>query len=229
MMCLIARVVCFVTTVCRCVVERRLARFKCSPSQTTVSHTINTMSTPTSAQISQVTGKVVTSTLVGWKNKFLSDLHVIFSIGVDVRDEASTQLAKLGVVDPATLVSVTTAGLTRLLTDFATQIDPTLPQCMQTLFISAIPLIVKEIVVCESAIVQELESSGLCCFSSNATTPPATVTTTVTPVSQLNYIPSCDATPSPSATAATTTISVPSSPVTVTQPVVLSSGAPYIR
>ena len=231
----------FVCLVRRCspLVAQRLflaqaESFLCRPPPaTTPDSVIITMSASTTLStvaVSQVTGKVVTKALLDWKNKLLTDLHIIYSICTDVKDLAQTELTKLGAVDPATLVAVTQSALTRMLTDFATTIDPSLPQCMQTLFLSAIPLVVKEVVVVETSALNELQSAGLCCFStSSATAPASTTTTAVTPNSALTYIASCDA---PAVvTTSSPAVSMPSSPVATTTTLAVTAASPsvYIR
>jgi hypothetical protein len=85
----------------------------------------------------------------------------VYSIVVDVRDATEAQLAKLGITDAQTLLLVTQTALTGLLTNFGTLIDPPLPQCLQTAYASAVPMVVTEIIYIETSVVNAAENAGL--------------------------------------------------------------------
>ena len=180
--------------------------------------------TATSLSVAVLASKGLNAVVRDWSGKAVKDVHVLYSIAVDLRDQCQHVLQKAGITDPQTLLSVTEAALQSLTTDFISRIDPYLSDSEKAWVSSASNFVLKEVIVLETKIVNTLPSGVFGCLKSGNTT---TQVVAATPNSSLQYTPACssaDATPA----VGQITITVPASPMMQSLAGTGSSASPTI-
>ena len=178
------------------------------PNNSPMTATVASMSIAVLAQ------KVLNPVVKNWSNKAVSDLHVLYSIAVDLKDEAISVLAKAGITDPATLLQVTEAALTSLTQDFITKIDPFLDTTQQAYISSAAGLVLKEVMSVEEKIVQVIPVGAFSCLKSPKSQKQTVVTT---PSTSLVYTAACSS-PDVQSSAIITMPSTPTATITIPTP-----------
>ena len=180
--------------------------------------------TVASLSIGVLASKSLNAVLKNWAGKAVKDVHTLFSIGTDLRDECQSVLQKAGVTDAQTLVTVIQTALESLTTDFISRIDPFLSDSEKRWISSSTAFVMKEVIQLETKVVDTLPSGVFGCLKSGNTT---TQLVASTPNSTLQYTPACS---SPDAAPATDgiTITVPASPMFQSVAGTVSSASPTI-
>ena len=140
---------------------------------------------PLASPTSHTTQKVLQTVLSAWAGKALSNHHILYSLCVDVRDEAQQLLAKHGVHDGQVLLDLTQAVLTMLTSTFLTTIDPHLSSVEQRWVQSAVDLVVSQVIQVETRVIAQAQSRLMSCLT--GVLPPTTTTVAITPASALVY------------------------------------------
>ena len=187
---------------------------------------VETMATATVASLSigVLASKSLNAVLKNWAGKAVKDVHTLFSIGTDLRDECQSVLQKAGVTDAQTLVTVTQTALESLTTDFISRIDPFLSDSEKRWISSSTAFVMKEVIQLETKVVDTLPSGVFGCLKSGNSTSQLVAST---PNSTLQYTPACS---SPDAAPSTDgiTITVPASPMFQSLAGTVSSASPTI-
>ena len=160
-----------------------------------------------SSTIAQAIQQVVQAVLVAWSGKSMRSIHALYSMACDVRDSAEAVLQRSDIVDGHTILSVSQTALTMLCTSLLRTIDPHLSSTEQAWVASAAGLVIREVIVLETRVLQEISTNGVfsCLSPTAAVTPPATTTVAVHPTTSLVYI-------SPNNIPASTPTSSPTAP-----------------